>query len=82
MTLTDRELEDKVEALIQRKYPRLRLTQEDIAEMLFGDAFNRPHISRVCGRLVEDNRLSQEGGGVSNDPYWYRPYVAPIVRRV
>jgi hypothetical protein len=72
--LTDRELEDKIEALVCRKHPRLKLTQEDISEMLFGDAFNRPHVSRACRRLVDDKRLVQEGGGVANDPYWYWPH--------
>lgn len=73
--LTDRELEGRVDALISRKYPRLKLTQEDISEMLFGDNFNRPHVSRACRRPVDEKRLIQEGAGVTNDPYWYRPRV-------
>lgn len=73
--LTDQELEGRIEALVCRKYPRLKLTQQDISEMLFGDDFNRPHVSRACRRLVVEKRLIQEGAGVANDPYTYRPRV-------
>jgi hypothetical protein len=75
MELADRELEDKIEALVRRKHPRLKLTEEDISEMIFGDAFNRPHVNRACRRLVDDRRLERQGGGVAYDPYWYRPWV-------
>ncbi len=81
MEYTDRELEKKITILIERKYPRLKLTEEDIAEMLFGDSFNRPHVNRACRRLVDENRLVREGGGVANDPYWYRPWTEPFVLR-
>jgi hypothetical protein len=74
MGLTDRELEDKVEALVRRKHPRLKLTEEDISEWLLGDASYRPHVNRACRRLVDDNRLVREGGGVAYDPYWCRPW--------
>jgi hypothetical protein len=73
MVETERKLEDRVEALVCDKHPRLKLTQEDISLMLFRDTFNRPHMSRACRRLVVEKRLFQEGGGVANDPYWYRP---------
>ena len=82
MEFTDRELEDKIEALVRRKHPRLKLTEEDISEMLFADAFNRPHVNRACRRLVDESRLSRGGGGVAHDPYWYRPWTDPNVRRL
>ena len=63
MEFTDRELADKIEELVGCKYPRLKLTQEDISELLFGDKFNRPRVSRACRRLVDEKRLLQEGGG-------------------
>ena len=81
MEFTERELENRIEALIRRKHPRLNLTEEDIAEMLFGDAFNRPHVNRACRRLVDDKRIARGGGGVAGDPYWYRPWTAPFIRR-
>jgi len=82
MEFTDRELEDRVEALIRRKYPRLKLTEEDISEMLFGDSFNRPHVNRACRRLMDENRLTHEGGRVAHNPYWYRPWTESFVRRI
>jgi hypothetical protein len=82
MEFTDRELEDRVEALVRRKYPRLHLTEEDITEMLFGDTFNKPHVNRACRRLFDDKRLMREGDGVAHNPYWYRPWVDPNIRRV
>ena len=82
MEFTDRELEDRIVDLVRRKHPRLKLTQEDISEMLFGDPFNRPHVSRACRRLVEEKRLIQDGRGVTNDPYLYRPHPGePIFKR-
>jgi hypothetical protein len=75
MEFTERELEDRIEALIRRKHPRLKLTEEDISEMLFGDAFYRPHVNRACRRLEDEKRLVREGLGVAYDPYWYRPWV-------
>ena len=77
MEFTDRELEDKIEALVRRKSPRLSLTEEDLSEWLLGDAFYRPHVNRACRRLVDDHRLAREGGGVAHDPYWYRPWSGP-----
>ncbi len=44
MELNDAELANAIVALIARKYPRLRLTDEDISEMLFG----HPHYRRGC----------------------------------
>ena len=82
MEFTDKGLEDRVEALVGRKFPRLKLTEEDIAEMLFGNSFSRPHVNRACRRLVDEQRLIREGGGVAYDPYWYRPWTAPMVRRI
>jgi hypothetical protein len=82
MQFTDRELEERVEALVKRKFPRLKLTEEDITEMLFGDVFNRPHVNRACRRLVDDKRIIREGGGVAYDPFWYRPWAEPVNRRV
>lgn len=82
MEFTDKDLENRIEKLISRKYPRLKLTEEDITEMLFGDSFNRPHVNRACRRLVDEERLIREGGGIAYDPYWYRPWSAPINRRI
>jgi hypothetical protein len=74
---TERELEDRIEALVRRKYPRLQLTEMDIAEWLLGDEVYRPQVNRACRRLKDELRLERMGGGVANDPYWYRPYVEP-----
>jgi hypothetical protein len=51
------------------------LTEEDLAEWLLGDAVYRPHVNRACRRLADERRLDRKGGGVANDPYWYRPWV-------
>ena len=81
MELTDRELENKIEALVRDKNPRLKLTEKDISEWLLGDVFDRPHVNRACRRLADEKRLVREGGGVAYDPYWYRPWTEPIRRR-
>ena len=80
VTFTERELEDKIEALVRRKYPRLRLTEEDLSDWLLGDVFYRPHVNRACRRLVEEQRLDRLGGGVANDPYTYKPWHPPVRR--
>jgi hypothetical protein len=80
--LKDKELEDRIEALVRDKYPRLKLTQEDIAQMIFADVFDRRHVSRACRRLVDENRLIQEGRGVANNPFTYRPHPGePLFKR-
>jgi hypothetical protein len=73
MGLTDAELADAIVSLVGRKWPRLKLTDEDISEMLFGTAHYRPRVNTACHWLMAQNRLVRDGEGVANSPYWYRP---------
>jgi hypothetical protein len=80
MDLTDRQLEDKIEDLIRRKWPRLHLTEEDLAEWICGDSAYQRDVNRACRRLLEEERLKREGGGVAYHPYTYRPWKKPTFK--
>jgi hypothetical protein len=70
---------DDIVALVQRKH-RLRLTEEDIADMLYGQ--NHGYQQRVnsdCRLLVQQGRLVRHGKGGPADPYTYS--LPPIKRR-
>jgi hypothetical protein len=70
---------DDIEALIKRKR-RLSLTEEDIADMLFGqNNTSQQRVNSACRQLVEERRLVRQGKGGANDPYTYHP--PPIKRR-
>ena len=64
-------LADDIVALIRRKL-RLSLTDEDIADMLFGQhhAYQQ-RVSSACRQLVSEGRLVRRGRGVPNDPFTY-----------
>jgi hypothetical protein len=63
---------DDIEALVKRKQHRLRLTEEDIAEMLFGQAnAYQQRVNQDCRLLVNAGRLVRNGNGGPADPYWY-----------
>jgi hypothetical protein len=68
------ELANKIEDIVKRKYPRLKLTEEDLAEWILGDAYYRASVNDACRWLVGNLRLSREGKGVAGSPYTYRPY--------
>jgi hypothetical protein len=70
---------DDIEALVNRKR-RLSLTEEDIADMLFGqhNAFKQ-RVNPACRQLVAEKRLVRQGNGGLSDPYTYHP--PPIKRR-
>ena len=70
---------DDIVALVERKH-RLRLTEEDIADMLFGQ--NHAYQQRVnadCRLLVDAGRLVRHGKGGPATPYTYG--LPPIKRR-
>ena len=70
---------DDIEALIKRKR-RLSLTEEDIADMLFGqNNASQQRVNSACRQLVEERRLVRQGKGGASDPYTYDP--PPIKRR-
>ncbi|MGQ0446674.1 MAG: hypothetical protein ACT4O2_16535 [Beijerinckiaceae bacterium] len=79
MELTGAKLADAIVELIERKYPRLKLTEEDIAEMMFGygGEYYRSRVNEACRWLTEGKRLSRGGKGVAYDPFWYRPWFDP-----
>jgi hypothetical protein len=81
MELTGARLADAIVLLVERKYPRLKLTDEDISEMLFGDAYYRPRVNAACRWLIEEKRLSRKGKGVAYEPFWYLPWSDPIFKR-
>jgi hypothetical protein len=71
---------DDIVALVERKQHRLRLTEEDIADMLFGQ--NNAYQQRVnadCRLLSDTGRLVRHGDGGPADPYTYS--LPPIKRR-
>jgi hypothetical protein len=84
MELTDAELPDAIVLLVERKFPRLKLSDEDISEMLFGTAYYRQRVNAACKWLVSERRLDRRGDGVANSPFWYRPpsRLPKITRRV
>lgn len=82
MELTDAELANAIVSLIGRKYPRLKLTDEDICEMLFGHAYYRRQVNGACRRLVALKRLGRKGKGTAYDPFWYLPWHPPFDRRI
>ncbi len=67
---------DDIEALVERKQRRLRLTEEDIAEMLFGQKHAyQQRVNSACLQLLKAKRLVREGKGGPANPYWYHlPY--------
>jgi len=67
---------DDIEALVRRKSPRLQLTEEDIAEMLFGPSAYPQRVNKACRQLVAEERLKREGDGVPHSPHWYRPWTS------
>jgi hypothetical protein len=71
---------DDIEALVKRKR-RLSLTEEDIADMLFGqnNAYQQ-RVNSACRQLVNEGRLLRRGEGGPADPFTY--HVPPIRRRV
>ncbi len=82
MELTNTELADAIVALVERKHPRLKLTDEDISEMLFGHAYYRQRVNAACRRLIAEGRLLRNGEGVAYSPFRYRPWCPTIDRRV
>lgn len=70
---------DDVEALVKKKW-RLRLTEEDIADILFGqDKAYQQRVNAACRQLLEEGRLVRHGKGGPSDPYAYGP--PPVKRR-
>jgi hypothetical protein len=70
---------DDIEALVKRKR-RLNLTEEDIADMLFGQNAYPQRVNSACRQLVKEGRLLRRGEGGPADPFTY--HVPPIRRRV
>ncbi len=69
---------DDIEVLIKRKR-RLSLTEEDIADMLFGqNNTSQQRVNSACRQLVAENRLVRLGSGGPSDPYTYHP---PSIKR-
>jgi hypothetical protein len=69
---------DDIEALVKRKR-RLHLSEEDIADMLYGqDKGSQQRVNRACRQLVEQGRLVRNGNGGPADPY---NYAQPPVKR-
>jgi len=64
---------DDIDALVKRKW-RLRLTEEDIADMLFGqNNASQQRVNSACRQLVEEKRLVRLGKGGPSNPYTYAP---------
>ena len=71
---------DDIVALIKRKR-RLRLTEEDIADMLFGQNNGyQQRVNAACRLLDKQGRLMRHGKSGPADPYTYS--LPPIKRRV
>ena len=81
MELTGARLADAIVSLVGRKYLRLKLTEEDISEMLFADAGYRARVNTACRLLIEQKRLSRNGKGTAYNPFWYRSWREPFDRR-
>jgi hypothetical protein len=62
---------DDIVALVERKR-RLRLTEEDIADMLFGqgNAYQQ-RVNAQCRLLVKAGRLVRHGKGGAAHPFTY-----------
>jgi hypothetical protein len=72
---------DDIVALVRRKGHRLNLTEEDIAEMLFGqDNAYQQRVNSDCRLLINQGRLVRHGKGGPGDPCTY--HIPPIKRRV
>ena len=70
---------DDIMALVKRKR-RLHLTEEDIADMLFGqDKAYQQRVNADCRLLVQEGRLVRNGRGGPDDPYTYS--LPPMLRR-
>ena len=61
---------DDIVELVARKR-RHRLTEEDIAEFLFGPKGNQQRVNAACRQLVEQKRLIRNGKGGQDDPFTY-----------
>jgi hypothetical protein len=74
-------LADDIVYLVERKQHRLHLTEQDIAEFLYGqnNAYQQL-VNSECRRLVDAGRLERQGKGGQADPYTYR--TTPIKRRL
>jgi hypothetical protein len=72
---------DDIVALVGRKR-RLRLTEEDIADMLYGqNRASQQRVNPACRRLVSEGRLVRHGKGGQDDPYTYSLPKPPKLRR-
>jgi hypothetical protein len=75
---------DDIVALVERKQRRkrpLHLTEEDIAEMLFGqDKAYQQRVNQDCRLLVGQGKLVRDGEGGPADPFTYS--LPPISRRI
>lgn len=72
---------DDILALVERKQHRLKLTAEDIAEMLFGQAGGyQQRVNSDCNLLVDRGKLVKKGNGGPADPFTYS--LPPIKRRI
>jgi hypothetical protein len=70
---------DDIEALVKHK-PRLRLTEADIADMLFGQKNGyQQRVNSACLKLLAEKRLVRQGKGGPGTPYTYS--LPPIKRR-
>jgi hypothetical protein len=79
MTIAD-DIVDLVERKQRRPQP-LHLTEEDIAEMLFGqDKAYQQRVNQDCRFLVDQGRLVRHGSGGPSDPFTYS--LPPINRRI
>lgn len=81
MELHGEKLKGAIVDLINRKYSRLKLSDEDISEMLFGHACYRRQINEACHELMAEERIAREGEGVASSPFWYRPWTPYIERK-
>jgi hypothetical protein len=71
---------ERVEELVKQNV-RLQLTEQNIADMLFGQLNGyQQRVNSSCRRLVAEGRLVREGKGGPSDPYIYR--LPPIKRRI
>jgi hypothetical protein len=62
---------DDIVELVKRKR-RLKLTEEDIADFLFGqnNAYQQ-RVNSTCRRLIAEGRLVRQGKGGPADPFTY-----------
>lgn len=82
LPMAQAELDEAITSLVKRKYPRLKLTHEDMSEWLLGSECHTASVNAACLRLMKTRQLDRDGAGVAHDPFTYKPWCEPFERRI